>query len=273
MATNNVPDAKPTVQLDAAVLGASVQLPAFDKVEPHAWFAVADANFALRKVTDQMTKYYYVLSKLDANTLRKLSAFLQEERGSDPYDEVRSTLCQTFEPPMEQKLDALLATNDMGDERPMQFGLELLRLLGPATAHDILKRIFLRSIPPTIVTAITGSLSASYRDVLSAADKAWTSASSAPQSTAAVATISGQPSVSRRGGRGGRQRGGRSASLLKSVVLCVFHQKFGNAAKKCTPGCSRWTENRPRDAQSAQVFRVEEDLDGEDTQDAVSGNE
>ena len=49
----------------AAVYGASVQLPTFDKVEPEAWFAVADANFALGRVLDSTTKYYYVLSKLD----------------------------------------------------------------------------------------------------------------------------------------------------------------------------------------------------------------
>ena len=125
MASTDVPEIKPSVQLDAAVFGATVQLPAFDKIEPEAWFAVADANFALRKVTDSTTHYYYVLSKLDAKTLRKLSAFLKRPRGADPYLEVRRQLCKAFEPSKEQKLDALLATSSMGDERPMEFGLEL----------------------------------------------------------------------------------------------------------------------------------------------------
>ena len=55
MASSNVQhaEAKPAT-FDAAVLGATVQLPAFDKVEPETWFAVADANFALRKVTDEV---------------------------------------------------------------------------------------------------------------------------------------------------------------------------------------------------------------------------
>ena len=65
-----------SVHLDAAVFGALVQLPAFDKVEVETWFAVADANFTLRKVTDSTTKYYYVLSKVDASTLRKLLSFI-----------------------------------------------------------------------------------------------------------------------------------------------------------------------------------------------------
>ena len=52
MATNNIP----SVQLDAAlVLGASIQLPTFDRTEPDAWFSLADANFGLRKITDPQT--------------------------------------------------------------------------------------------------------------------------------------------------------------------------------------------------------------------------
>ena len=77
MATGNPEDIKPAVQLDAAVFGATVQLPVFDKDEPSSWFCVADANFALRKVSDLTTKYYYAWSKLDSATLKKLSAFLK----------------------------------------------------------------------------------------------------------------------------------------------------------------------------------------------------
>ena len=132
MATAKTPDDnKPSsVHLDASVFGASVQLPVFDKIEPDAWFAIADANFALRKVTDSTTKYYYVLSKLDSTILRKLSTFLKLLRGDDPYREIRDKLCRTYEPPLEQKLDALPATNNIGDERPAEFSMELQRLAG-----------------------------------------------------------------------------------------------------------------------------------------------
>ena len=234
-----------SVQLDAAVFGAAVQLPTFDKIEPEAWFAVADANFALRKVTDPLTKYYYVLSKLDSSTLRQLSAFLKRPRLEDPYQEIRDTLCATFEPSLEQKLDALLTTTDCGDARPMEFGLELQRLLGEATTDDILERIFLRSIQPAIVTAITGSLGCKFSVLLQAAERASKAAVPTQRTAlpaAAVSAVSSTPATagtSRRGGRGGRQRGSRSGGQTKSVQLCHFHLRFGDAAKRCTPACSR----------------------------------
>ena len=124
----------------ALIYGATVQLLTFDKAEPRAWFRIADANFGIRRVTDPVTKYYYVLSKLDSETLRKLSAFLDRPLGSDPYADIRKKLCKMFEPPLEAKLDAFLATNDTGDVRPAEFGLELQRLLANASIDDLLKR-------------------------------------------------------------------------------------------------------------------------------------
>ena len=206
MATRDVPEGKPAAApFDAAVFGATVQLPAFNKVEPEIWFSVADANFALWKVSDSTTKYYYVHSKLDAAILRKLSAFLKRSRGADPYQEIRSKLCRTYEPPLEQKIDDLLATKDMGDKRPMEFALELQRLAADATMDDVLKRIFLRSIPQSIATAITVNRATKFEDLAEAVDNAWTSAAAtAAEATASVAAITGaQPSTSRCG-RGGR---------------------------------------------------------------------
>ena len=221
-----------------------MQLPNFDEVEPETWFAVAYANFALQKVTDTTTKYYYILSKLDASTLRKLSAFLKQPRESDPYREIREILCDAYEPPLEQKLDALLALADIGDTRPKEFGLELQRLASDASVDDFLKRIFIRCRPQQIMTAITGSLSGKLEAVVAAADRAWTAAAAAPATPLLVSAVSGQ--ASRQGGRrGGHQQGNRSTGgQTTTITLCTFHRKFGDSARKCTPGCSWWNEDR-----------------------------
>ena len=198
------PPVTSSVHLDAAIFGASVQLPNFDKVEPETWFTVADVNFDLRKVTDATMKYYYVLSKLDATKIRKLSAFLKQPRGSDPYREIKKMLREAYEPPLEQKLDALLAVTDIGDERPREFGLDVQRLASDGSLDDVLKRIFIRCLPQRIVTVITGSLGGKLQTVIAAADKVWTAAATSGSATASVSAIAGPPvSASRRGGRSG----------------------------------------------------------------------
>ena len=239
-ATAGVQETKPSTSTPfdvAAVFGASVQLPNFDKVEPETWFTVADANFALRKATDTTTKYYYVLSKLDAPMLRQLSAFLKVPRGSDPYGEIRAELCDAYEAPLDQKLDALLALSDLGDERPKTFGKELQRFASDASREDILKRIFVRCLPQCIVTAITGSLGGKLDAVITAADKAWTASAAQTHAPVTVSAISGPPQ--RGGKRGGRQRGGirSSGTQITSMNLCVFHKKFGQrSAHQVAPG-------------------------------------
>ena len=205
----------PAVQVDAAsVFGASVQLPMFDRAEPDAWFILADANFNLRKVTNPRTKYWYVLSKFDSATLRKLLTFLQLPSGDDLYQELRDMLCRTYKPPLEQKVDAFPAMADIGDERPAEFALELQRLTAKASMDDVRKRVFLRCLPQSLVTAIMSSLGGKFQDVVQAADRAWTAESVAPKTSttaASVSAITGSPAggatTSTRGNKwGGRQK-------------------------------------------------------------------
>ena len=271
MATKSEVNLSQAVQLDAAtVFGASVQLPMFDRTEPDTWFILADANFNLRGVTDSRTKYWYVLSKFDATTLRKLSTFLQLPTGNDPYKELREMLCQTYEPLLEQKIDAFLELKEIGEERPSEFGLELQRLTAKASMDDVRKRVFLHCLPKTIVTAIRGSLEGDFQTVVKAANRVWTAASTSAEVSLSPATVAAVTSgqTSSRGGKqgGGRQHVPRPSTQMTSLTLCSFHKRFGHAARKCARGCSCWGKNRPRDPPATRVFQVEGALDGEDDQ-------
>ena len=59
------------------------------------------------------------------------------------FDERDALAQEGDEPPLEQKLDSLLAIKDMGDEQPMEFAQELQCLSADATLDDVLKRIFI----------------------------------------------------------------------------------------------------------------------------------
>ena len=159
----------------------------------------------------------------------------------------------------------------MGDERPMEFALELQWLAAEATVDDFLKRIFLRSLPSSIAISIRSCHGAKFEALAEAADDAWTTMA-AMSGEATSSAISGPKSAAPLRGRGGRQCGGRaSGGQIKTLSLCNFHQRFGDSAKKCSQGCARWGEKPTRD--DAQVFHVEEGLDGEDEQeDSAQGN-
>ena len=102
-----------------------------------------------------------------------------------------------------RKIDAILSMTEMGDERPAEFAMELQRLASDTTIDDVLKQLFLRCLPPKIVTAITSSLVGNFEAVAAAADKAWMAAAAAPSAAATVSavtapaessSVAGQPS-------------------------------------------------------------------------------
>ena len=107
-------------------------------------------------------------------------------------------LCRTYEPPVEQKIDALLALTNIGNERPLEFALELQRLASDASVDDFFKRIFVRCLPAPIITAIKGSLAGKLQAVASVPDRAWTAAATSSGQAVKVAAVS-TPASSRGG--------------------------------------------------------------------------
>ena len=246
---------------DPAAHSVAVQLPTFNRLAPSSWFHLADANFHLRSISQSELKYWYVVSKLDPDTLKKLSSFLAAPRGKDPYAEIRSVLCLTYEPKREQKLDALLSLTELGDEHPAEFALELKRLLDNAGSEEILKRIFYRCLPRRLKDVVSGSQDDTFDGLAAAADRAWARDLAAEATVAAIHQTASGASVPGSGanpparGRGRWQRGGRQPSAQqesRTVTLCPFHLKWGDGARRCLPTCSRWNP-----AGRQQVFHVE----------------
>ena len=233
--------------------GVAVQLPPFMKASPTAWFTLCDANFFIRKVTDSETKFWYVVSKLDEETLKRIHAFLAKPRDKDPYKAIREVLCESFEPSVEQKLDTMLAASSMGSEKPSDFMAELDRLAAGLDIEDVKRRIFVRSLPERISTAISG-FSGTTAELVRAADKSWAQAGE----TAAVSSIAKVPKAGRgRGNKNGNQLRPADPGSPRSAtpLLCPFHKKYGDSARRCLPTCPRWTAKyKPH-----QVFLVEEE--------------
>ena len=52
----------------APVQAVALKLPPFWTAQPAVWFQQAEAQFAIRGIVAEQTKYYYVLSALDQTT-------------------------------------------------------------------------------------------------------------------------------------------------------------------------------------------------------------
>jgi hypothetical protein len=256
--------------------------PKFWTQDPEAWFHVAESLFRMHKITSQSSMYGYVLSEIPYEAMKDLKDILRNVPTTDPYDYLRAEVIARIAPNNEQKLRQLLSVEEMGDSTPWQFLRRLRELAGPAFPEDALRTIWIDRLPstyPALLGALAGQAGVTL-DVLGAmSDNIHTYVAgqrpvvSAVSVSAPPAAVVKAPSatdelliavreLTKRIGaietelRGGerpsrttfRNRsktpGNRSVSRpLLGSGLCYYHDKFGDKAKLCTPGCKK-AENK-----------------------------
>ena len=63
----------------------ALKLPTFWTSQPEVWLAQAEAQFALRGITADQTKYYYIIAALDQPTTTRLLDLISSPPEDDKY--------------------------------------------------------------------------------------------------------------------------------------------------------------------------------------------
>ena len=72
----------------------SLKLPSLWTNDVETWFAQAEAQFALRDITNETTKFHHVVSVLSADVASKVSSILRSPPGHNPSQQTPSKLQQ-----------------------------------------------------------------------------------------------------------------------------------------------------------------------------------
>ena len=70
----------------------SLKLPSLWTNDVETWFAQAEAQFALRDITNETTKFHHVVSVLSADVASKVSSILRSPPGHNPYTGLKKQL-------------------------------------------------------------------------------------------------------------------------------------------------------------------------------------
>ncbi|GFR84810.1 retrovirus-related Pol polyprotein [Elysia marginata] len=98
-----------------AVDRVALKLPTFWVSSPAAWFAQAEAHFALKNITQDDTKYYHVVSTLDTNTATRSLSVISSPPTTNKYQTLKFFLPSASELTDEERASALLYMRGLGD--------------------------------------------------------------------------------------------------------------------------------------------------------------
>lgn len=251
-----------------AVTRVALKMPPFWARRPLLWFSQVEACFKTAGITNEETKYYYVVSALDQATAEQLADLIENMPQTAPYQTLKETAIRRFSDSGEQKLRSLLTGMELGDQRPSQLLRAMRDLARGALSDDALKTLWLQRLPIASQTALSASkdeldqlaeLADRVQDIVNSSSSLCSVSPPAPAFPgsqvaqnppphsldihAALATLAADikdlkltvASVQR-----SRHSRMRSASRDRSDdrPFCWYHWRFGASAKRCTPPCS-----------------------------------
>ncbi|GFN76526.1 transposon ty3-g Gag-Pol polyprotein [Plakobranchus ocellatus] len=96
----------------------SIKLPEFWTTSPEVWFARVEAQFGTKNITQDQTRYDYVVSALDVRTAEEVQDVLVNPPDADRYATLKNTLIKAFGKSQAQRDSELLNLNGLGDKKP-----------------------------------------------------------------------------------------------------------------------------------------------------------
>lgn len=224
--------------MTAAADAVALKLPAMWTEDVDTWFRQAEAQFELRGITEEKTKFYHVVLILTSATAAKVKDLIRQPHPETPYTALKTALLAKYELSDNERAAAILAITSLGDSRPSEVMERILGLLGGKEGGILLRYHFLRILPDYIRNTLALSKATTLQQLAAAADDIFLSGRDAgaqhvlsTEDDAAVDRIQAKPR-------------GRRPPPPPRHGLCYYHARFGAKAKKCESPCS-WQGNEP----------------------------
>lgn len=245
------------------VFKVSVKVPPFWAEEPEIWFAQVEGQFAMSGITNDATKFNYVIAHLDNKHSKEVKDIIVSPPATQKYQKLKTELIKRLSASNEKKIKQLLMHEELGDRKPSQFLRHLKSLAGSDVPDDFLKTIWISRLPHGIQTVLAGQPAAApIEDLADLADRVNDLASSSPK-VAAVSSdvpssllndltkevaelrkqfqrLSSQRSSRPRNRSSSNKRNKsrqRSQSSYRRFPVCWYHDRFGEQASRCMRPC------------------------------------
>ena len=157
--------------LTGAINRVGIRVSPFWPEKPAMWFTQLKGQFALLSITQDATKFYYVISHLENKYAAELEDVITNPPPTGRYEKIKAELIRRPSLSEEQRIRQLLMHEEMGDRRPTQFLRHLWTLASPPVPSDFLRTLWTNRLPPNIQAIIVTQGEGALDDVTQLADK------------------------------------------------------------------------------------------------------
>lgn len=254
-----------TAEEPAQVHRVALKIPPFWADEPDLWFAQLESQFTLGQITQDSTKYAYVLAHIDTKHAKEIKDLITRPPATNKYESLKKALIQRLSLSQEQQIRQLLEQEEIGDRRPSQFLRHLQSLASTAIPEQLLRTLWMGRLPSQIQAILATRIADNLDEVAEQADRVYevahkslTVASVQPPATSQhdltleqqiqaltkqVASLNKRLAQGKNMDKSRRERS-RSRSRKpkqkesEAEDICYYHRRFKEEARKCTKPCA-----------------------------------
>ena len=227
------------------VSAVAIKLPTFWSHKANIWFAQAEAQFSLRGITGDETKYAHIVSALDENSAERVLDILEDPPSADKYNTLKARLLNSFKLSPKDKAAQILDLNGLGDMKPSALADKILALASRedvnAKTNFLIREIFLRQLPAAVRGHVENKTDVQdLRELAKIADAHIPALGACSAATASrgedVDYVNAAKQQQQRGYAFKPRK--PAPSQQEEAPLCFYHKRFGDKANKCTMPCT-----------------------------------
>ena len=213
----------------------AIKLPTFWTEQPDIWFTQAEAQFQIRNISADETKYYHVVAALDQTAAKRVITVLSNPPEDNKYRTLKDILINTYGLCEAERASQLLHLSGLGDAKPSEYMDNMLALLGNQTPCFLFRQLFIEQMPANMRPHLARINDDNYRTLAQEADKLWHS----NPSPSCDAIANHNQSMSRQATKHRRLPPPSSDNIPSTTSgECYYHRRFGTQARQCRPPCT-----------------------------------
>lgn len=212
------------IQQPQIVGAVALKLPSFWENKANSWFRHVEAQFHIKNITSDTTKFHYVIAALAPEVVDTVDEEIDNAEPGTKYTLLKQALLDRYTaPPVQRLLEFFEMPSITPDQTPAQLA-DIIRPFSKFSDKQVQIARFIWKMPAHIQPLLIREADqfASLKEAAKAAEALMTRTKAATQFVSAVSRRPHNHKIQP------KSRGG----------LCHFHHKFGAKARKCEQPCS-----------------------------------